>query len=175
MKRSSWTRTTLMGIIGGILFGIIIQFWMGNMADVGALYGAHSVVRGWIAHLFHSVIGALLFTALVKRTPLRKYTTKLTGKVTVGLLYGVVLWTVFIALLLPVWLDLMTRWGGGTPLLDSKLRFPASLIGFALYGLIVGGGIHLPSSTVEKEGESRGSDDDHDLPLNADLVEDIDD
>lgn len=147
-RRSSWARTILAGIIGGIFFGAIIQFWMGVMTDVGALYGAHSIVRGWIAHLFHSIVGAMILTGIVKQTPLRKYTTKPSGKMAIGLMYGFALWAIFIALILPVWLNMMTQWGGGTPIQDSKLRFPASLLGFSIYGLIVGGSIQLPPSAV---------------------------
>lgn len=175
MKISLWARTTVMGIMGGILFGATIQFWMGNMVDVGALYGSHSVIWGWVAHLFHSVVGAIILAGIVRHTPLRKYATKPSGKVVVGLVYGFVLWVVFIGVVLPIWLDVMTQWGGGIPLQDSDLRFPASLIGFSLYGLVVSGGIQLaPPAVEEKESESRTSDGDRELHANSDFSKDID-
>lgn len=148
MRLSRLAKTTLFGIIGGVLFGAVIHFWMMDMVDVGAMYGVHSVILGWIAHLAHSVIGAIVLTSIVSRTSLRGYAMKRTGKVAIGLGYGFVLWTVFIVLILPIWLDVMTQWGGGIPIKNSELRFPESFLGFLLYGSIVGGGIQLPPSTV---------------------------
>jgi hypothetical protein len=122
---------------------------MGNMIDVGAMYGGHSVTRGWIAHLFHSIVGAIVFTGVVGYTRLKNHAMAPSRKVSFGVVYGLVLWAVFIAVILPIWLDVMTRWGGGTPLLDSKSRFPASFIGFLAYGLIVAWGVRLPTTAAD--------------------------
>lgn len=157
---SNWARPILIGIIGGIPFGLIIQFWMGNMIDVGAMYGDHSVVRGWSAHLFHSVVGAVVFAGIASHTRLKNHAAGPSRKVVFGVAYGLVLWAVFIALILPIWLDMMTRWGGGTPLIGSKLRFPASFIGFLVYGLIVAWGVRLPTTAAENHNSKSGNDSD---------------
>lgn len=160
---SIWTRSTLIGVIGGVPFGLIIQFWMGNMIDVGAMYGDHSVIRGWIAHLFHSIVGAIVFTGVVSHTRLKNHAIAPSRKVAVGVVYGLVLWAVFSAVILPIWLDVVTQWGGGIPLLDSKLRFPATFIGFVVYGLIVSVGVRLPTSTAENHQNESGNDSDDKL------------
>ena len=155
---STWIRTILIGIIGGIPFGVIIQFWMGDMIDVGALYGDHSVVRGWLAHLFHSSMGGVVFTGIVSQTRLKNLASTLLNKAGFGVAYGLLLWAVFIAVVLPIWLQMMTRWGGGTPVIDSKLRFPASFIGFLVYGLIVALGVRLPAAAAETHQNDSGND-----------------
>lgn len=154
---SHWTRTLVTGVIAGIPFGLIIQFWLGNMIDVGAMYGDHSVVRGWIAHLFHSVAGAVVFAGIVSHTRLKNHATAPSRKMALGVVYGLILWAVFVAVILPIGLDMMTRWGGGAPLIDSKLRFPASFIGFLVYGLIVAWGVRLPASVAKNQQDVSGT------------------
>lgn len=151
----NWGQTALVGLLGGIPFGLIIHFWMGDMIDVGALYGAHSVTRGWAVHLLHSVIGALVFAILLGYTRLKNYVLTPLRKVIGGLSYGFVLWAVSTVVILPIWLEMMTPWGGGTPVADSDLRLPASLIGFMTYGLIVGGFVPPSKSLVINSGERK--------------------
>lgn len=153
---SLWVRTALLGLFGGVLFGVIVQFWMEIMSDVGALYGDHSVVRGWAAHLFHSVVGAFVFTGIVGRSHLSNFVTSASRRAAFGLLYGVILWAIFNGIILPIWLDAMTQWGGGTPVVESKLRFPVSFIGFLMYGLIVSTSVPLPGTPVEEHDSEPG-------------------
>lgn len=160
---SNWARTVLIGVIGGIPFGLIIQFWMGNMIDVGAMYGDHSVVRGWSAHLLHSIVGAIVFTGIVTNTRLKDHVTAPLRKTAFGIAYGLILWFVFIMALLPVWLGVMTQWGGGTPFLDIKSRFPASVIGFLVYGLIVAWGVQVHASADQNQDDGAENDPDKNL------------
>lgn len=160
INTSLWVRTALLGLFGGVLFGGIIQLWMETMIDVGAMYGDHSVVRGWIAHLIHSVVGAFVFTGIVSYTRLRQYVTTAAHRVAFGLLYGFILWSIFSGIILPIWLDAMTQWGGGTPVVESELRFPASFIGFLLYGSIVSTSIPRPATPVEEHDSDPGGADD---------------
>lgn len=158
---SNWARTILIGIIAGIPFGLLIQFWLGNMIDVGALYGEHSVVRGWIAHLFHSVAGAVVFAGIVRHARLENHVTAPSRRTALGVVYGLVLWVLFVAVILPIWLDIMTRWGGGTPLIASKLRFPASFIGFLVYGVIVAWGVRPAASVAKNQQDESGTTSDN--------------
>lgn len=84
----TWSSAVLGGLAGGLAFGFLLQM-MGAMPAIAALYGMESVAVGWIAHLFHSVVFALVFAATVVSTD---YRTAGTGTlVALGAGYGVVL------------------------------------------------------------------------------------
>ncbi|PSP90547.1 hypothetical protein BRC90_01155 [Halobacteriales archaeon QS_4_69_34] len=151
-RASAWTRTALIGMFAGILFGLIIQFWMEDMAVIGTLYGARSLVRGWIAHLTHSVIGAFVFAVIVGRSPLGNYIVNQKRRAAFGLIYGLVLWIVFMEIIIPMWLD-MTSVTGRTPIVGNRSRFPASFIGFLVYGLVVSTSSRLSPSTNGGHGD----------------------
>jgi len=139
-------RTVLAGLVVGVLSGISIQFWLDKMAGIGLLYGGpRSPILGWIVHLFHSVVGALVFMAIITRKPIERYLTKLSYNMLCGLIYGFLLWTMTTVVLLPIWFGLMVPWPGGPLRNFTIVELFGSLVGFSLYGLILGGsvGIHL--------------------------------
>jgi hypothetical protein len=123
---------------------------MEDMAVIGTLYGARSLVRGWIAHLIHSVVGAFVFTAIVGRIPLGAYNTQ--RRAALGLIYGLVLWIGFMEIIIPTWLD-MTSVTGRTPIVGNRSRFPASFTGFLVYGLVVGTSSRFSPSTDGGHGD----------------------
>jgi len=153
-RSSTWVRTALIGIVGGILFGLIIQFWMEDMIVVGMLYGVRTTVGGWVAHLFHSVVGSFIFAGIINRTPFRDHMKNTKRTAGFGLIYGLILWIILMKIIIPAWLN-MTPVGGGTPLIDTRSRFPASFIGFLAYGLVVSASVQLSAST--KEGSNNTS------------------
>ena len=73
VARPRWLRTwgggVVAGLVAGVGMGLVIQFGAGTMALVGALYGFPTVFAGWVAHLFHSVVFALVFVAVVVLFP----------------------------------------------------------------------------------------------------------
>ena len=142
---SVWGRTVLAGLVAGALFGIIIQFWLGKMTGMGLLYGgSRSLIRGWIVHLFHSIIGAVVFVAITTRRPIERYLTERSYDTIFGLVYGFVLWAVITIVLLPMWFGLTVAWPEGPLQNFTTGELFGSLIGFSLYGMVLGGsvGIH---------------------------------
>lgn len=129
-----WTSAVLAGVGAGIAMGLLIQFVMGIMPIIGALYGVESLAAGWIAHLLHSVAFALVFAAVVSRPPLSEYAESTASIAGLGLAYGVVLWLVAAAIVMPIWMGLVGLPSPGVPNVN-----PQSLVGHLVYGALLGG------------------------------------
>lgn len=154
---TAWKRTALAGLIGGILFGVIVQFWLGKMSGMGLLYGSRSLTRGWISHLFHSIIGALLFMSIVNRKPFDRYLDEPLYRIVLGLMYGLFLWAALTAIILPIWFGVVAPWPGGPPQNFTNSQFIGSLIGFLTYGAVVGAGAN--SERSQRNEQDPDSDD----------------
>jgi hypothetical protein len=130
----------LAGLVGGIVFGIMMQMMnaptpeggsMPMMAMVAMVVRSNSIAVGWVYHLFNSaVIGALFAVFLGARV-----TSNGTGAGW-GAVWGVVWWILGALILMPLLL--------GMPAFAS-LRMPpmrpiamGSLIGHLVYGVLLG-------------------------------------
>ena len=126
----TWSSAVLGGVAGGLVFGVLLQA-TGAMPIIASLYGLESVTAGWVAHLFHSVVFALVFAAAVGRTSYRD--AGLVPITALGAGYGVVLWIVAAAIAMPLWLGAFGLDAPGIPNLDMT-----SLVGHLLYGAVLG-------------------------------------
>jgi len=122
------------GLVAGVVFGLLIQFVIGAMPAVGALYGAPGLLTGWIAHLFHSAVFGAVFAWLAGTDALAGYADGVARSAGLGLGYGFVLWLVFLVFVWPVWLGAV-----GFPLAPPvpNLAVPP-LVGHLVYGLVLG-------------------------------------
>jgi uncharacterized membrane protein YagU involved in acid resistance len=95
------------GLVAGIVMGIISQALAGLLPVIGSLYGVSDPLVGWMTHLFHSVVFALLFAA--GYTHLRGWfpAERLSTSGLLGAGWGVVLWLVAAGVIMPVWLRLL--------------------------------------------------------------------
>jgi uncharacterized membrane protein YagU involved in acid resistance len=126
----TWSSAALGGLTGGIAFGLLLQS-MGMMPVIGSLYGMESATAGWIAHLFHSVVFAFVFAAALVRTDYRDAGV---GPITaLGAGYGIVLWLVAAAIVMPLWMGALGMNAPAIPNLDVN-----SLAGHLLYGAVLG-------------------------------------
>jgi uncharacterized membrane protein YagU involved in acid resistance len=132
-ETSSWRSATIAALIGGAAMGLMIQFVMGIMPVIGALYGFQSLAAGWVAHLFHSVVFGLLYAAIATRPSLSAYASRLGSGAVVGAAYGVVVWVVAAGFVMPIWLSAIGLPGPGVPNFD-----PQSLVGHVVFGVILG-------------------------------------
>ena len=126
-----WSGAIAGGVIAGVGMGLIMQFVMNAMPLVGALYGQPTVVIGWLAHLFHSVVFALLFAIVVLRTSLREY--GLLRIVGLGALYGVLLELVAAGFVLPIWANAV-----GAATLPVPFLIPIGFVTHLVYGVLLG-------------------------------------
>lgn len=128
--RRTWTGAALGGLAGGLVFGLLLQS-LGMMPVIGSLYGMESVAVGWVAHLFHSVVFALVFAAAVVWTDYRDAGPAQLAALGTG--YGVLLWLVAAAVVMPLWMSAIGLAAPAIPNLDVN-----SLVGHVLYGALLG-------------------------------------
>lgn len=128
-----WTSAAIAGLAAGIVMGLLIQFVMGIMPVIGALYGFPSLTAGWIAHLFHSVVFALVYAAVVGQPPLSGYAARITSGAGLGAVYGFALWLVAAVVVMPLWLSVVGLPSPGVPNINVQ-----SLVGHLVYGVLLG-------------------------------------
>lgn len=151
MLPTTWKRTAFGGLVGGAIFGVIIQFWLGKMGGMGLLYASRSLALGWFTHLFHSIIGALLFMSIVSRKAVNQHLNKPSYRIILGLIYGFFLWAALTAIILPIWFGVVAPWPGGPPQNFTNSQYIGSLIGFLVYGAIVGASTHSKRSQGDEQ------------------------
>lgn len=130
------------GIFAGLVMGGIFQFLSGEMAIIGSLYGVETITVGWVTHLFHSVIFAILFVPLRTRSRFGKSMDSLAGAVTLAVLYGLALWLVAAGVVMGIWLNLV---GITSPIPNLGI---VSLVGHLSWGVTLGIAYAVLSDTV---------------------------
>ena len=123
------------GLAAGVLFGVLMQFVLDVMGTVGALYtGQASIAVGWVVHLAHSLIAALLYGYVVDQVELLSGARKSLGQgLLVGLGYGVLLWLLGASVLMPLWTNAL----GITALTVPNIGLQR-LIGHLVFGSVLG-------------------------------------
>lgn len=91
------------GLAAGIAMGVV-ESVRGAIPTIGALYGVPTFAAGWVTHLSHSVMLALVFGVVVSRAPLRGHARRLSTGTALGTGYGVVLTVITGGIVLPLWL-----------------------------------------------------------------------
>ena len=132
-ETSPWRSATIAALFAGVVMGLMIQFVMGIMPVIGALYGAPGIVTGWIAHLFHSVVFGLVYAAVVSRSSLANYATGAGSGAALGALYGVLVWVGAAAIVMPLWLGAVGMDAPPVPNFN-----PMSLVGHVVFGVLLG-------------------------------------
>jgi hypothetical protein len=150
-------RTVLAGLVAGAVFGLVIQFWLSRITGIPLLYGgSRSLVAGWLLHLFHGVVGAAVFVGIVTRNPIARHRTKRAHSMIFGLVYGFSIWVSITVVSLPTWYGFTVPWPGGPLQNFTTGELLGSVIGFSLYGLVLGGSVDFQlwqGATRESESE----------------------
>ena len=108
----NWKAGLLGGIAGGVAFGAMLTMMMPDVIQVAipSMYGLApppNGLAGWGVHLGHSAVLGVLFAAIVGVAGLGRASA---GKqVAAGLGYGVLIWVVLAAVVMPVWLSEIGR------------------------------------------------------------------
>lgn len=133
------------GLVGGVVFGIMMQMMnaptpdggeMPMMAMVAKVVRSDSMVVGWLYHLFNSaVIGAIFGWLLGSRSH------AVSAGLGWGAAYGFAWWILGGLILMPLLLGMPAF----APLLMAPMRPVAmgSLVGHLIYGVILGGGFAM--------------------------------
>lgn len=126
-----WGGAAAGGLVAGVGMGLLMHFVMNAMPLVGALYGQPTVAAGWLAHLFHSVVFALLFAGVITRTSFREY--GVLGIIGLGAVYGIILEFVAAGVVLPVWANAV-----GAAALPVPFLLPIGFLTHLVYGVLLG-------------------------------------
>lgn len=133
VEQFAWKGGALAGLLGGIVMGAMLTMQMGPVIEVAipSMYGLEGLAAGWLVHLFHSVVLGVVFAGILSATQLADSVGR---SAALGLAYGVILWVLLAALVMPVWLGAV-----GSPANPPLPNFnPQSLVGHLAYGLILG-------------------------------------
>jgi hypothetical protein len=134
VERREWQAGVAGGLFGGALMGILLSVMMTPVIEnaIPALWGLSGGLAGWIIHMANSAILGVAFAALAKALP--KYSSSVGRSTALGAVYGIVLWVVLAALVMPVWLGAVGF--AGAPALPNFN--PMSLVGHLVYGIALG-------------------------------------
>ncbi|WP_227134243.1 hypothetical protein [Halorubellus salinus] len=137
-------RTALVGVLAGLAFGVLIQFQLGRMTVIGAMYtlGEPSLTVGWIAHVFHAALFGAFFGVVVDTGVLREHATRLAPAIGLGAAFAAALWVVNIGLVWPLWLNAVS-FGTDIPLPNLAVM---PLVGHLVWGILLGAGTAIALS-----------------------------
>lgn len=157
----TWASAMTAGVFAGVVMGLLLHFAMDMMPTIASLYGAEGVGAGWVAHLFHSVVFALVFAGIALVEPVRGYASEPPTSLGVGVTYGVALWVFGSVIMMPLWLESAGLGGPGVPNIDLM-----SLVGHVVFGVVLGavhpavlgrsGTVATPQGTEVKSWASAG-------------------
>ena len=90
-------------------------------------------LAGWVVHMSHSAVLGVVFAAVMGA--LGRFSDSVGATIGIGAVYGVVLWAVLAALVMPVWLGAL-----GFPAAPPVPNFalPGSLPAHVVYGVVLG-------------------------------------
>jgi hypothetical protein len=136
----SWIGGVVGGIVGAAAMAVLISLMNPPTlaAAIPGLYGLTpppNGVLGWVVHLSHGAIFGVIFAAVMTAPSVSSYADDLVPSLGIGVAYGVVIWVVAAALLMPIWLGLV---GFPSPPPFPNFALP-SLLWHAVFGAVLGG------------------------------------
>ncbi|NHN46259.1 histidine kinase [Halostella sp. JP-L12] len=132
----AWQAGVVGGIAGGFAMGIMLTMQMTPVIEnaIPALWGLSGGLAGWVVHMSNSAVLGVVFAAIASAGALREYSDSVGTGTALGVAYGVVLWVVLAAVVMPIWLDAV-----GFPMAPAVPNFnPLSLVGHVVYGGVLG-------------------------------------
>jgi len=125
-------RAVVAGLLAGAVMGLFFSAATDLLPVIGALYGVENPIVGWITHLFHSVVFAVMFTAGISHP---KIASRVQGPIrhaAAGVAWGTVLWFLAAGLIMPLWLRFI-----GLPTSVPNLT-DLGFTSHALWGIVLG-------------------------------------
>lgn len=123
------------GLAGGLAMGVLLQLGTDLLPVFGQIFGAESLLLGWIVHLATSVFFGLLFAAFVSLPLVGELEQTISTSVFLAVIHATVLSYVTIGVILP--LATITFGVAELSALSDVLPGPgiANLAGAAFFGL----------------------------------------
>lgn len=132
----NWKAGVVGGLAGSLVMGILISLMKpaviaGAMAGLYGLAPPPNGVAGWVAHMSHGAILGVIFAGLVGALGYGHSTGRSVG---LGVAFGIVVWVVAAALVMPIWLQSV-----GFPQAPPFPNFAVpSLLWHVVYGAVLG-------------------------------------
>lgn len=120
------------GFLIGAVFGGGVMTPAELMPLIASLYGLEGVVAGWLAHLVHSIVFGMLFAVVVSYDALSAAGRPSSGAA-IGAVYGIGVWVVAAAIVMPLWVGAMTQASPPVPNINW-----VSFVGHLVYGVGLG-------------------------------------
>jgi hypothetical protein len=142
--RGSWVAGAVGGVVGAAAFGLlmtllgnggVIAVAIPNMYVVEATPASPALPVGWAIHLFHGAVIGLGFAGLLRLGPISRFAGEPAGLPTLAVFYGVGVWVLLGAIVMPIWLTAV-GFPGAPPLPNLSL---GSLVGHVLYSAVLAG------------------------------------
>lgn len=132
----SWISGMVGGLAGGVVMGAIMTVMMAPVIEMAipAMYGLSGGLAGWVIHMSHSAVLGVVFAAIMT-TGLGRFSDNVGATIAIGAVYGIVLWVVLAALVMPIWLAAV-GFAGAPPFPNFAL--PGSLPAHVVYGAVLG-------------------------------------
>lgn len=133
VEQHSWKGGLAAGLAGGAVMGVMLTTMMTPVIEVAipAMYGLSGGAAGWFIHMSHSAVLGVVFAGIANAAGGGDTLPKSAG---LGVVYGIALWVVLAAFVMPVWLGAVGF--PGTPPLPNFN--PMSLVGHIVYGGVLG-------------------------------------
>jgi len=132
----SWISGMIGGLVGGAAMGILITIMLTPAIEgaIPGMYGLSGGLAGWIVHMSHSAVLGVVFAAIIG-AGLGRSSDNVGATIAIGAVYGIVLWAVLAALVMPIWLAAV-----GFPQAPPFPNFalPGSLPAHVVYGAVLG-------------------------------------
>ncbi|WP_306052815.1 hypothetical protein [Natronococcus wangiae] len=134
-----WSKGAVGGFVGGIVFGLVIQFWMPEdviLRAIPSLYGfsGPAPMIGWVFHLVHTTLFGLIYAKIVGYDGLTKFANEPVTGAVAGAIYAyglMVVITVIFSLAIFAGIDV-----------PEELPLPylgmISYFGFTAFGAVLG-------------------------------------
>lgn len=134
----SWIAGAAGGLVGALGFGLVmtalvadpvLEVAIPNMYLVEATPGDPAPLVGWALHLFHGAVIGLGFAAMLRIDAVARFASQPAGLGALAAYYGVMVWVLLAALVMPVWLQTV-GFAGAPALPNISLQ---SLFGHVIY------------------------------------------
>ncbi len=124
-----WQAGLVGGIGGAVAFGAMMAMMSPEMLEtmIPSMYGLEGGLAGWFVHLSHGAVLGVVFAAILVAGG--RSDVSLPVGAASGLAYGVLVWAALAVVVMPLWL--------GMPEMVPNFD-PGSLVGHAIYGLLLG-------------------------------------
>jgi hypothetical protein len=130
---ADWKAGVIGGLGGGLVFGILMSMMMPDIiaGAIPGLYGFSGGIAGWTIHMAHSAVLGVVFAAFGRAAP--QYTNTLGKSLGAGVVYGLILWAILGAVVMPLWVGAVLPMNPPVPTIN-----PMSLVGHVVYGGLLG-------------------------------------